>query len=132
MRKFRYKKDGFTLVEIMISVAILLGAILIMISLFAHYLVLIELSKNTTVALNDAQAVLEQIRNTDPAFSIPAAYPHGSNQAPLLGPTKLDNETIVVTYVNTNADPLDVTVTVTWQDRGRNRSETLTTLMTDR
>jgi Tfp pilus assembly protein PilE len=134
MNKFCYKKDGFTLLELMISAAIMAGAILAILALFVNYLVLIETSKNTTVAINDAQAVLEAIRNTEPFLvsNVTGNYPTGVDLAPNFGFNKLQNEAIYVSYGSLAADPLQITVTVNWQEKARNRSENLTTLMTQR
>lgn len=132
-QKKNYKLcGGFTLLEIMISIAIMVGAILAISGLFLTYAVLIETSKNTTVAVNNAQAVLEAIRNTDPftAANVTANYPAGVNLAPGFGFDKLNNEAIYPSYSGT--DPLQITITVNWQEKTRNRSESLTTLMTQR
>ena len=132
MNKRYLKKSGFTLLELMISAAIMVGAILVILGLFVNYLVLIETSKNTTVAVDDAQAVLEAIRNTDPFTSsnVTTNYPADVNLAPNFGFNKLQNEAIYVSCLG--ADPLQITVTVRWNEKTRDRSENLTTLMTQR
>lgn len=134
MTKFCHKKDGFTLLELMISIAIMVGAILVIFGLLLNYLLLIETSKNKTVAIDDAQAVLEAIRNTDPFTSsnVTTNYPAGVNLASNFGFNKLQNEAIYVSYASPAADPLQITVTVNWQEKTRNRSESLITLMTQR
>ena len=130
----RQKKDhgfqrGFTLLELMISVAIMAGAILSLVGLYFTFLVLIETNKNSTVAIYHAQAALEAIRNVDPFDSVGAAFPAG-NVIASFNFTRLNNESIMVAYGA--GDPLTVTVTVNWQERTRGMSESLTTLMTQR
>lgn len=125
---------GFTLLEIMIAIAIMVGAILAILGLFLNFLVLVETAKNTTVAVDNAQAVLEEIRNTDPftVNNVTAAFPAGVNLAPNFSFDKLDNEAIYVSYGSLAADPLQITVTVNWQEKTRSRSESLITKMSQR
>ncbi len=127
-------RAGFTILEIAISTAIIVIAVLAIIGLFLTYFVLIETSKNTTIAVSDAQAVLEAIRNTEPftAEGVVANYPQGVNLAPIFNFNKLNNEAIFVSYGSLSADPLQITITINWRDRTRDRTENLMTLMTQR
>ena len=52
---------GFTLIEVMISVAILVIAIVPIIVLFYNYLAAMDVSRNTTIAVNDASFILRII-----------------------------------------------------------------------
>ena len=86
------------------------------------------------VAAQDSQRVLELIRNASTNGAFPAnvvnTYPNG---AAIPGFNNLVNEQIIANYSNTIADPLDITVTTTWLERGeRNVSFQLRTLMTQR
>ncbi len=125
---------GFTLLELAISMSVMVVAVLAMVGLFITYSALIETSKNTAAALSEAQAVVEALRNTEPftAAGVSANYPQGVDLASVFNFNKLKNESIFITYGSLSADPLQVTVTVSWQDRTRSRSESLTTLMTQR
>ena len=136
MRSKKISKKGFSLIELMISAAILIAALLPVLVLFYNYLVVMEISRNTTIAVNDASFVLESMRSTDPftTNNVVAAYPAGVDLADRIGPRKLRNETVVVSYQNPAADPLVITMTVSWQDevKIRNRSFSATTMMTQR
>lgn len=55
---------GFTLVEVMISMAVLLGLVLGVMGLFVYSTDLQETAANTTLALNAARAKLEEIKGT--------------------------------------------------------------------
>ena len=125
---------GFTILEIALSIAIIVISILAIIGLFLTYFVLIETSTNTTIAVSDAQAVLEAMRNTEPftSESVIANYPQGVNLAPIFNFNKLTNETAFVSYGSLSADPLQITITINWRDRTRDRTENLMTLMTQR
>lgn len=120
----------------MISSVIFITALLPVLVLFYNYLVVMEISRNTTIAVNDASFMLESMRSTDPFTinNVVAAYPAGVDIADRIGPKKLRNETVVVSYQNPAADPLVITMTVSWQDevKIRNRSLGVTTMMTQR
>ncbi|MCX5693103.1 MAG: prepilin-type N-terminal cleavage/methylation domain-containing protein [Candidatus Omnitrophica bacterium] len=131
-------KSGFTLVELMISTAVMVGVAVPTLMLFLNYLILMDINKNTTIAINDASCILESIRDVDPFMfdniTKPGNYPQGQDLSSRIGPKKLRNEAIYVTYQNPSADPLTITVTVNWQDevRIRNRTLSLATMMTQR
>lgn len=127
---------GFTLMELMISAAILVTAIIPVLLLFYNYLVIMEMNRNTTIAVNDASFILESMIST-PSLTVSKVvtdYPQGADVADMIGNRKLTNETIVVSYQDTTADPLVVTVQVNWQDqvKVRNRVQTITTKITAR
>ena len=129
-----YKKSGFTLVELMFALFILIISAISILLIFFSSAFLLESSRGTTTAVNDAKTVMEEIRRTastslaevtDPDANWPGwAVENGCNT--------LFNETIQVSFVDQDADPLDVTVTVSWQDRTRSRSLDLRQLVTRR
>ena len=123
---------GFTLIELMISAAILVTVILPVIMLFYYYLVSMEMSRNTTIAVSDASFILENMRRADPFTKSNADAAYASALASRSGTWKLNNETIQIQDPDT--DPMVVTVTVAWQDqvRIRNRVQAITTKMTAR
>lgn len=87
-----------------------------------------------TVAIQNANQLIEQIRtvaNTDPfPDSVVDAYPDNSNPE---GFNDLPQEVITVSYEDASANPLVVTVTVTWQSyTGRECTETIQTHITQR
>lgn len=130
-------KTAFTLAELTISTAVMVGVAVPALLLFLNYLILMDMNKNTTIAINDASCILENMRNIDPFTpnNVTSSYPQGQDLSGRIGPTrKLRNEAIYVTYQNPSADPLTITVTVNWQDevRIRNRSLSLATMMTQR
>ncbi len=136
MHRFSLKnpKKGFTLLELLIAAAILTGTVLGFLMFFYASLLLMETNRNTIVAINDAKAILEQIRETDPfnASNVSAAYPELTDLIALVGAQKLNNETIYVDYPGAVTDPLRIIVTVSWSEKTLSRSISLTTLMTQR
>ncbi len=133
MGKFSLRfKRGFTLVEIMVVLLLLGGIIAGFLSVNGVSLTLLEQLSNSVVAVNDARSVLENMRNIDPfdVANLTSMYPDGGTVA---GFSNLNQETIRVDYLSAAADPIQVTVTVTWQGRGnRTFTEQITTLLTAR
>lgn len=124
------------MIELMISAAILTAVILPVFMFFYYYLVAMEISRNTTIAVSDAAFIIESMRNTDPftVSNVVSAYPNGADRAYLIGPQKLKDETVRVFYQNPAADPLVITVRVDWKDQVKIRDRWLTidTMMTQR
>ena len=127
-------RRGFALLELLVAVAV------IAIGLSAALLVNTyarqngELMNERMVALQDAHRVTELMRNASSTGSFPTnvvtAFP---NTAAVGGYNNLTNEQVTVRYASTTADPLDITVTVGWRQRGvRNATTQLRTLMTKR
>ncbi len=133
MGKFSSRqKRGLTLVEIMVVLLLLGGIIAGFLSVNGAGLALLEQLSNSVVAVNDARSVLESMRNIDPfdIANLTSIYPDGGTVA---GFSNLNQETIRVDYLNVAADPIQVTITVTWLGKGnRTFTEQLTTLLTAR
>ena len=127
-------ENGFALLELMIAIAVIAVGLLAMLHANTSSRQMGEGMNERTVALEDAQRLVELMRNTSATGAFPAnvtaAYPSG---AAVAGFNNLTNEQVGVSYANTTADPLDITVTVGWRARGiRNVSTELRTLMTKR
>ena len=121
---------AFTLPELLLTAAILAYSLSVILVTYTKTIVLNESSRNLTTAVSHADTVMENIRNT--TFGSIAANISGGtwnwNSAAITanGLTALKTEAIAVT--STGSNPLDVTVTITWQDlNGRNRSTALKT-----
>ena len=73
----KLKEKGFTLIELMFGISILLIAIIASLSAFINCMFLNESSRNLTTAVHDAQYALEQIK-TESFANIPgyiSSYP---------------------------------------------------------
>ncbi|MFH1062200.1 MAG: type II secretion system protein [Candidatus Omnitrophota bacterium] len=126
------QKKGFTLVEISVVLLILGGVIAGFLSVNNASFSLLEQISSSVIAVNDARSVIENMRNLNPfnLANLTAIYPDGGIVA---GFNNLTQETVRVNYLNTGADPIQVTVTVSWQGKAnRIFSEQLTTLLTAR
>ena len=125
---------AFTLTELLLAFAILAFALTGILALFTSGMFLNEANQNLSLAASHAQYVLEDIRNTS-FSSIKTDINSGNwnwNAATISGKgmTSMASESIATAVSGT--EPLDVTVTVSWQDRNsRSRAEYFETLISD-
>lgn len=132
------RNRGFTLTEVMMAMMVFAAAAVWLMGFYANTGHLNEQSRNLTQAMNDAKILMETIRDTAQtsgltgAAGVTGVFPTGQNLGPANNLTSLRNERVDATYADPNADPLAVTVQVTWDERGRQRTATLDTLVTRR
>ena len=106
--------------ELMIGVAIILIVLVGTLLSFVQLMLLNEASKNLVIAANDAQYVLEQMKNE--AYDDLASY-----TAPTFD--NLNSEAITLTR-SIGANLATVTVGVSWQERANARNFSLSTCFT--
>jgi len=123
---------AFTLPELLLMAAILGYAVSVVLLTFINSAALNEASRNLTAATTHAEFVMENIKNT----TFPSIATNISNgtwtwdtaAVTSHGLTALNTESI--STISTGTNPLDITVTVAWNDtRGRSRSKILRTLI---
>lgn len=140
----KHGAGGFTLIEVVLAAAIFAVAVLGVFGAFLGASALTEGSRNLTQAVEDARTVMDRMRSdlqssTDVATFV-ANFPtttyetwFENQQTAEAAFTNLGDEAVDVTYGDATDDPLEVTVEITWQERGgRERSTTLQTQMTRR
>ena len=111
------KKSGFTLLELMVAIGILVVVIAGVFSSIVYAVLLNETSSNLAIAANDAQSVLEQIKA--------GGFANVSSYAPPVY-TNLASESVSVSK-NIGSKIAEVNANVTWVERSRNRSFSLST-----
>lgn len=120
-----YARKGFTLLEIMITIALLAIGTLAITEAFNAGLFTSTDAENVDLALNIAQANLETIKNQN--FADIDTDAEVSSLISNLG----FSDFTVSGNVAEGQDPMQVDVTVTWNVKGGTTSITLTTLVTD-
>jgi prepilin-type N-terminal cleavage/methylation domain-containing protein len=134
-KKLPKSQAGFTFAELMIALVILTLVIGGYIGANVKAQQTAEAMHERTLAIQDANRVIELMRNVSRIGTFPgnvvAAYP---DESTLAGLANLTNEVITVSYNgNTSANPLDVTITVTWLSYSqREHTETVQTYITQR
>ena len=131
---YKKSKSGFTLVEVMIATAILLVTTGAFLDLLVQCANLIETGRPQDMALSAAQAKLEEIAQSNLSNIMNYNSPP-QNSFPVSGLTAPLGQTnpgaVVVAQVGTS-NLFDVTITVSWQEKGGNRSRTLSTTLARR
>jgi type II secretory pathway pseudopilin PulG len=116
---FKLKQKAVTLLELVISAAILILAAVALLSSFIGCLLLNESNSNLVIALNDAERNLEQIK----ALAYNDISTYTAQQF-----NHLTNEDIVFSTSDINSRMKEVTVTVNWNERSnRQRQAVLST-----
>jgi type II secretory pathway pseudopilin PulG len=124
------RSAGFSLVEIMIAIGILLVAILTALQSQGTSLNLVQTTHETDTATSDLQSAMEQILLRSPD-QIPVPGSPFQAGVPIAAFTNLHlrNELMVPSYPNYTGgaavpDPLQIQLTLTWNDY-RNRPRTM-------
>ncbi len=118
------KNKGFTLIEVMFGIFILLISLLAILSGFFGAMFLNNSSSDLTIAVNDAQYVLEQIKSLDYSSCV-KNLPNACFTLPVFN--NLPQETVAFDPAPTaiDANLRMITVKVSWLDKGQTRSFSL-------
>ena len=106
-------KSGFTLLELMIAVGVLVVALVGLLGVFAHLMLLNENSSKLTLAVTACQAKLEEMRNS--SFSTLYLNYNGTNFNPAGFSSGEAKGAISIN--NSNPNLLQVFVSVSWRTR---------------
>jgi lipopolysaccharide export system protein LptC len=124
MIKSSVKAARFTLSELMLASAILLVAILGLVSLLMNCIFINEFNNHLVTAVNDAQYVLEQIKNL--SYNQIGYYTSNFDPSHF---SNLKQEEITFPTVNLGTDITEVKVKVRWTERGHDTNTELSTLI---
>jgi len=122
------QNKGFTLVELLVAVYVLLIGICGILSLFINSMSSIQSSWDLTTATTHAQYILEEMQSINNLGEIELT--DWSQWAQKQNLNTLPEETFNVTYSDPPNDPLDIQVVDQWQRKGRVNSVTLRTKLT--
>jgi Tfp pilus assembly protein PilV len=119
---------GFTVVEALISLSILLISITGTLSLFTIGFKNLAMPQNMTAATNIARAKVEEIKDT--SFELITTYfPEGTY--PIESTLIPEGATLSISYPDgVEANPLALSVTVSWEEDEQQRTIQLVTLVT--
>ena len=115
-------EKGVSLIEVLITTLIIVGTLVGVLQAYIYSVYLSQLNRDMTIALDDANDMMESIRSTEFANLLTdypdglADGPAGNSYASLAGGYLLSGETITVTYTDTGAVPLEILVSVSWGD----------------
>ncbi len=128
MLKLLRKKAAFTLMELMIAAAVLATACAGLLALYTVCFNLAEGSRSLTTAMHDAAKLTEGIRASN--FSNIATINWTAWMSSEGGFDSLPDEVISVSFTGSN--PIQVDITVSWSDKGRAKTEQISSLISQR
>ncbi len=133
MKQVTIKKGGFTLIEAVASIGLCSLTILAIVGALQYTVSMNTYSKNRLIAMNDARRVTEAIRTTADSVGLTGTGsvtgPNPPDWSTYLSST-LSGEAVQVTTSGT--DPLDVTASVNWVEKGRTQTFKFVTKVTQR
>jgi len=118
--------------EVLVATVFVAIGIVGLMSAFFVGLDMVESSRNVAEAGAHARLLLEEIRRESSNGLGAVASTDWSAWVTNEGLVTLPSETIRVDFRNANADPLEVTVTVTWLHRTRSKSVSMAGSVTSR
>lgn len=148
MRKKAFFAKSFTLAELMLIAVFLTVVFVALIASFLTCFVLNETNRNLSIAVTHTQYIMEEIK--DNAYTV-AGFNNLRTAGSLQwnwnaetdftnrGLNYLNSENTAVTFTdaltggaaNASTELLDVTVTVNWSDRARNKTMSVKTLIAE-
>jgi Tfp pilus assembly protein PilV len=126
-----------TLIEVLVATVIVVFAIVAIIQFHLSSIWLSETNKEQTIATAHLVNMAEAVKCT-PFSNIIVKFPNGvangtvnNNYTTVVGGYALKGEQIIVSYVNTTSDPLEIMINASWQDKkGVTRAKYLVTKRT--
>lgn len=132
IKDIRGDESGFTLIEMMITAIVVATVVLGFMGAATGIQMQGEAAHQRSIALQDANRVIEQMRNAAATGTFPANVTTAYSGS-VSGYTSLPSETVSVSYVSSTANPLDATVTVSYLENSRrSTSAALRTYITQR
>ena len=134
------RREGLTLVELLLAVVALVLAGVGLMSAYQSGLHATEVAQQSSLAMDDIHDILERIKTT-PFSALNTSFPNGAPggvvgggpdlYAPIVGgyAPELPGERITVTHSpSVIADPRELAVQVQWTNRGRQHQKAMSTI----
>ena len=124
--KRKSKEEGFTLIEVLVTIVVVAVALMTLLSVFIYGFNLLSRMKQTAIATQCAQEELENIRNLtfDEIIALGASFTNDSL-------TLLENSSGVRTIEDSvGVDIKKLTISVFWIYRGQNMRKDIVTYIT--
>ena len=110
------KNKGFTLIEVVVTVGILVIVMTNLLGLFIYCSTLAQTSGNVTLAIREAQGMLDEIR--DHSYSlITTDYAAGGTPGNIFNLNQLNGKGVIYFESAPNPDLLQVKVVVSWKNK---------------
>ena len=132
LKERRAQARGLTLIEVLMTLMVFVTSVLSLMGIYGNVATLRETGRNLNQATLDARAVMEMMRENSNSGLATVTGTNWEAWAKQNNLTSLSGEAVTVSYGDTNADPLNVTVRVAWTERGRARFTTLQSFITQR
>jgi prepilin-type N-terminal cleavage/methylation domain-containing protein len=113
MMKKQFNQSGFTLMELLVIVAIVSVAMVSMMGLYVYVMIEAQVSGEKTMAVLNAQEKIEEVRRHN-FNSIATDYAAGGTPGNVFTPSPLDGEGLI-NIASANADCYTVEVSVAWK-----------------
>lgn len=130
------QKKGISLIEALLAIAIIVIASTGILQFYIANFSLYNTNKERGMSLAHLANIMEKIKCTpfnDLTVDFPNAVADGpqNSYSAIVGGYTLNNEHITVSYIDPADDPLEINITLDWQDaRGVNRTEGISTKRT--
>ncbi len=128
MKRYLKSNQGFTLAEVLVTALVFLVGFVCALLLFINSMSSTEYAGDLTTATAHSEHIFEEMKTRATLANITATDWQGWAQSD--GMITLPQETVTVTYVNQAANPLDITVTISWVRKSRSYNVSLRTQMT--
>ncbi len=132
LKRKKNKEEGFTLIEVLVTMVILSGVLTALLSCFIYGLNIISRMKQTAIATQIIQEQLEDIRDKtyDEIVSLETSFSNDRIDQLSTSSGCEDASGGVAVESSEGDDIKKITVTVQWTYRGRAQSEDLVTFIT--
>jgi len=133
MRKKAKKEEGFTLIEVLITVGIMVGSLIALLSCFIYGFEIISTMKQKTIATRSIQKELEEVRDLtyEEVLALSSSFTHeGFKDLNNLVGCSEASGTRTVEDTGIGDDIRRLTITVQWTYRGRTMQKDVATFIT--